>query len=351
MATEVIKIVDPDNGSGTNYTSLSAWEAGEQGDLTGARDEIAVAKCRCTGGTADTKNVQIDGWTTDSTRYIKIWTDPSESYRHSGKWTTGNKYRLQVASFHPIDVSENYVKIIGLQIALNTTTTHRGVYHNISENATIEISHCIIRSMQPASAQYGIYTGVPTTGTQVFKVWNCILYDWYRGINSRGNGATVTVYAYNVTLHGCSTGLYTFNGEIVAKNCLISATDAVNAAAGSITTTYCACTESGGLSGTGCRSGQTFTFVDEANDDFHLSSSDAGAKDYGTDLSGDSTIAFSDDIDGETRSGTWDIGADEYVAAGSAAYPYYVKRRLNVLLRLCLSTFTSLIGRLAYALR
>jgi len=43
MATTVTKIIDPDNGSGTDYTSLSAWEAGQQGDLTGVRDEIAVA--------------------------------------------------------------------------------------------------------------------------------------------------------------------------------------------------------------------------------------------------------------------------------------------------------------------
>jgi len=119
MATEVIKIVDPDNGSGTNYTSLSAWEAGEQGDLTGARDEIAVAKCRCTGGTADTTGLIIEGWTTDSTRYIKIWTDPAESYRHNGKWTTGNKYRLYTSDYWGcifLNQSPIHIKIIGLQL-------------------------------------------------------------------------------------------------------------------------------------------------------------------------------------------------------------------------------------------
>ena len=79
MATTVTKIVDPDNGTGTDYTSLSAWEAGMQKDLVSA-DEISVAKCRCTGGTADTTAFSINGWTTDATRYIKIWTDPSEGY-------------------------------------------------------------------------------------------------------------------------------------------------------------------------------------------------------------------------------------------------------------------------------
>ena len=57
------------------------------------------------------------------------------------------------------------------------------------------------------------------------------------------------------------------------------------------------------------------SFVDEANDDFHLASGDTSAKDAGTDLSADGQLAFSDDIDGATRSGSWDIGADEAAAA------------------------------------
>lgn len=60
----------------------------------------------------------------------------------------------------------------------------------------------------------------------------------------------------------------------------------------------------------------TFTFENGAGDDYHLASNDAGGIDKGTDLSGDGTFAFDDDIDGDTRSGTWDIGFDEYVAAG-----------------------------------
>ena len=69
---------------------------------------------------------------------------------------------------------------------------------------------------------------------------------------------------------------------------------------------------------------RTFTFVDEANDDFHLASTDdTGAKDYGTDLSSDPNLSFNDDIDGDTRSGTWDIGADERIEST------YLKGDLN----------------------
>jgi len=59
MATTVAKVVDPDVGSGYDYDSAYDWEVAQQGDLTGARNEIAVAKCRCTAGTADTTSVTI----------------------------------------------------------------------------------------------------------------------------------------------------------------------------------------------------------------------------------------------------------------------------------------------------
>jgi hypothetical protein len=55
-------------------------------------------------------------------------------------------------------------------------------------------------------------------------------------------------------------------------------------------------------------------FVDAANNDYHLLS-DAIFVGIGVDLSG----TFTDDIDGDTRS-AWDLGADEYVAAGGSTY-------------------------------
>ena len=64
---------------------------------------------------------------------------------------------------------------------------------------------------------------------------------------------------------------------------------------------------------------QTISFADSANKDFHLSSSDTSAKDAGADLSADANLAFSTDIDSTTRTGSWDIGADETSGAGGGA--------------------------------
>src|SRR3972149_2689414 len=108
MPTTITKTIKP---SGGDYTSLSAWEAGMQKDLVTA-DEISVAECY---SMSDTTAVSIDGWTTDATRYIKIYTPISE--RHDGKWNI-NKYRL-IASADwtgALTVVEDYVYVDGLQI-------------------------------------------------------------------------------------------------------------------------------------------------------------------------------------------------------------------------------------------
>ena len=41
----------------------------------------------------------------------------------------------------------------------------------------------------------------------------------------------------------------------------------------------------------------------------------------------ESTVA---DIDGDTRSGTWDIGADEYIAAGGLSIPVAMRHYRNL---------------------
>jgi hypothetical protein len=60
----------------------------------------------------------------------------------------------------------------------------------------------------------------------------------------------------------------------------------------------------------------TFTDTTAGSEDFHLVASDTDAIGKGADLSG----TFTTDIDGTTRTGTWDIGADEYVATSTTNF-------------------------------
>ncbi len=61
-------------------------------------------------------------------------------------------------------------------------------------------------------------------------------------------------------------------------------------------------------------------FVNAGAGDFHLQAGDTVALGAGLDLSVDPVFPFTLDIDGQTRPGTWDLGADEYVSP-DGGYP------------------------------
>jgi hypothetical protein len=66
--------------------------------------------------------------------------------------------------------------------------------------------------------------------------------------------------------------------------------------------------------GNGNFTSQTVTFRDPLNADFHLATSDTGARGRGTNLATDPILPVVDDIDGDARPASptpWDIGADQ----------------------------------------
>lgn len=339
MATEVISIIDPDSGSGTDYTSLTAWESGEQGDLTGVRDEIAVAKCRCTGGTADNGRCAIDGWTCDSTHYIKIWTDPSESYRHSGKWETGNKYRHVMTEDEAanIYITESYVQIIGLQLC---TTTYAGRNYCTGiwrhEGTSGVDAFNIIKPGAVRDYSRGIYVGSGCTGP--FYIYNNVIYNFSGtsniGITVDNEVVNTECYIYNNTLVNCLLGILTGRWQAHdIKNNLVSG--CTTAFQGNFRNSYNNATNNSSMGGeydalaeSNNHTSHTFSFV--GAEDFHLQSSDTGARGLGVNLYNDANYPFQTDIDGQDRGGSgaqWDIGADEYAAAAVGSLPPWMLQR------------------------
>ena len=307
MATEVTKVIDPNSGTGYDYASLYDWEAAQQGDLTGARDEIAVAKCRCTGGTADSTAVTIDGFTTSATQYIKIWTDTAESYRHNGTWQTGNKYRLQavVDGSAVVIINDNYVKFVGLQICSDGTWSSRWCIASM-ECVGIEISESIFRMIGSDGTVGSLIFFKHSTTAYAYKIKNCLLYDGLsRGLNTT-DGANLSVLAYNLTVANCASyGIESWADRIIAKNCRSYFTEGFRDLHGDSSNNVDSDTDS---------------FVNSAADDFHLASNDTICIGQGVNLYNDATYPFQDDIDGQDRGGaaaSWDIGADEYVSAVS----------------------------------
>jgi len=124
--------------------------------------------------------------------------------------------------------------------------------------------------------------------------------------------------AYNNTIVGCEVGLKILDGTFLAKNNIIYSCS--NPAVGTFEpgTDYNA-TDNPSLgyvvSGGGNLNdltNQSFDFLDPQSNDFHLTDSDTGAKDRGTQQV---QLLFSNDIDGQERVTPWDIGADEFVSS------------------------------------
>lgn len=316
--------------------SLGVWEAARQADLA-TNDLIEECIC-CSNGashSADTTTCTVVGWTTGTNNYIDIKTELSS--RPACRWDT-SKYRRT----YPLGIQENYVRITG--IAIKTSNNALGTFSFIpdpAEVADIRISYC-----------YAEYTG--TSGMRPFdfyscaagsvaRVWNCV------GVSRSTSGSSYVFYAndddWTLYWYNC-TGVLTSNttagicfrknkGVVYLKNCLGYRQGGVGACfAGTFNSaSYCAADDdtADNVVGDGHRINQTFTFVDAANGDYSLTASDAGARDYGVDLSSDLSLAFSDDAKGSTRSGTWDIGAFEYIVP--LAFPPLFARKQNTLLR------------------
>ena len=325
MATEVTVIVDPDGGAGYDYTSLAAAIAGEARDLVTADEQLTI-KCRCTGGTADGA-ATIDGFTTDATRYVKIWTDPSESYRHAGTYPTGNKYRIEVSNEPGIAIRDANIEIIGIAIQATDTgnSNTRGILITTG-SVGIKIDKCLIVGICSGTGTgYGIYAYISTATVHVTST---VVQGWASGSDQHFAALYLyygTPYIYNCTFTKSYRGVSSFNnGTHTIKNCIFfNNIDDIYTNGATQVIDHCASDDGDGTNPVNISPGATEAtdwaacFTDYANGDFSLKSGSvcigAGVGDPGSGL-------YSDDILGNTRTSPWDIGAFEYVSAAPPSF-------------------------------
>lgn len=314
MATEYKKTIKP-AGQGGDYISLKAWQTAEVQDLV-ANDRYAVAEIDGDWtGIADTTPVNINGWTTDATHYIYIYT--TASARHKGKWDN-TKYRLEItasgSSQYAFLSNAKYLRVSGLQISMTSTYATTDVVYaggglSDSDNE-MQFSHNIIKGIYTSSGTGDGLDTADRNSNARSKLWNNIIYDISgAGIKYRG-------YAYNNTVYNCNTG-YIASGWYAKNNISYNNLDNYFGTFHALSNYNLSGPQQTDAPGVNSRNGPNMfvTFVDESNDDFHLAPSDTGARNYGTSLNPDPDgyLSFSDDIDGQTRPGqlVWDIGADE----------------------------------------
>ena len=310
-ATQLKKTVCP---SGCDYTALeTCMNANEQNLVTA--DKYFDVEISGTWSSADTTAVTIHNYTTDSTRYINIYT--TGNARHAGVYST-SKYRMYVKNgCISISGDNTYLTIDGLIINVYAEEDYTWVGSGISSTAIpqITIKNNVIKrtgsTLGAVSSGSGISWGGATYGG-VLKAYNNIIYSFAKnGTAHDGLGIAFsqyngTGYIYNNTIYNCDKGINQGNTSTgYTKNNIVQSSS-----------NYDYSLEDAGSNnldddGTGDITA-TLDFVSKTagSEDFHLAASDTAAIDAGADLSG----TFTTDIDGTTRSGTWDIGADEYVA-------------------------------------
>jgi hypothetical protein len=307
--------------SGGDYSSLSAAEAGEQGDLVSLDRQTDIACYAMT----DTTQCTISGWTMDATRYLRVYSPSGE--RHAGVWDS-NKYNLTLStSGDPggcLVVREAYTRIEYLQV--RNTKASPGVYDCVIYNdvETCLIDGCIARDgytgiylgtsgcemrngISYGCAQSGAYFGA--SGGISSKAYNCTFIGVTYGLEMVASG--VYPIATNVYAHGGTKGFFgqsADGGYVTKTNCMSSDTTATIDNGGGVTN----CTNSIGHNTT------NFTNVTGGSESYLLPSGSALIN-AGTDLSG----TFTNDINGTSRpqNSVFDIGADEYVAPDD--YPFW----------------------------
>ena len=307
----------------------------------------------CKGTAADTSAIYVDGFTgQDATKRIKI--QVRQAYRHDGKWNSG-KYRIEASHDSAVfRINEEFVTVEGLQISQTVGAT--GAYGDgiqiasgappgtdLARNEYIFDSNIIRATAGAAQHMYatGMNLGEAENYTRTY-LRNNIIYDFEgSGINIVSSGGNVGehYFIYNNTVINGGSGInWQAYGTDKIFNChnniFISTTgndlsngESVWGTNGTISTVGNVCEDAscdgdpGGEDLGPTSASRTVVFVDRSGKDFHLDAADTGAKDFSStaDLSGITWGAFSNDIDGGTRSGQWDAGADEIITGGGGS--------------------------------
>jgi hypothetical protein len=296
-----------DGTIGNPYCSCSEWE-GQNRNLVAENVNLTV---EFTGTGTGGVLCNINGWTTDATRRIKLNNLHILSNAYHGGLRINNSY---------VTVSDFSIKKNGGGATLlldapgfggeTDITLERGIFE-ITVNSTGWEGQYFVRVNPACNLRNIIFinnSSKPTlsNSTGPGKTWNfenlTIIggtFGFDSSVNSTPTGSTLTIR--NLLIQNATTADYNVSfhtGTLVTATNLTSDNTSPQA---------------------GLRN-KTLTFVDAAAKNYRLASTDTDAIDAGTTIG-----SFSDDLDGTTRpqGSAWDIGAHEYISASTPTFPVF----------------------------
>jgi len=298
----------------TAWTSITSFDTGAAKNLVSADEYMEVHLRGATaipGGSIDNT-----AWVTDATRYVELIGDFAGTARDTSK----AHVELSAVTTQAINLpgsGPEVVKLRNLQIENTAASpTTFGCAVALSSSTSAEVHDCLL-----IGGRQCVF--VNSTGTHYMT--NCI------AINKSGSGgagflsnAGHTGYYYSCVFVGDSYGFRTFSGTstVTLKNCYASA-GITNGDTSTINLTTTATANTSGSSGLQSIAYNTtqFTNVTAGSEDLALPSSGSALYEVGTDTSGDSApLNFTADIEGTTRTASWDVGVYE-LSAGGAQLP------------------------------
>lgn len=290
-----------------------------------------------------TGSLIIDGSTTDANHYV--WLTVAAGQRHDGTAGTGTQID-PTALDHVINIADDYTRVEWLEITgwpnQSGSNSWEGI-HVAADNTLLQ--YLFIHDDD--SGGFGnpnsdaVNLNAMVAG-QTVTVRNCIIHNIGRGgvLRQNGSGVTITVNIENCTVYRTGISGSDADGDsgirIEGSGTLnVINTISMNAnsdfdaniyTAGSYGNSSNNISSDGTAPGVGSLLNRTatdinnpgagdwivFTNLTPTLEDLHLKNVvENDAVDVGANLSG----TFTDDIDGDTRSAPWDIGADEAGAA------------------------------------
>ena len=299
-----------DVGTGETYTTIQAWEDA----ITGVLTEAEIANCK---GEAFSENVDIEGSTTTASYYIEV--RGKSGARHDGRShdvSGAGNARLSPSSTtgNTFEIHDEHVRLAWMELKSITDVDDPEVrIYGVDSGGDQRVHHNVIHGDDlGAGGGSGAHEGIMIQDADsVPYVYRNVVYgflgdgiDNYTGTNS---------YVVNNTVYACAPGVRnaylqdgTFKNNSAFDNAGYdfewSSTPTTHAENISSDTT-------GDSPHTSKSSGDQFVNATEtwANTDLRLKSG-ADCIDIGENLGSPYDV----DIEGDSVTGTWDSGADEY---------------------------------------